>query len=110
MSAYIRQLMRSVQQQNERHEEERRVNLQAVKDRLTPLEDRLKRLLQDVPEELQREGLSLMTLQARLRARGRGHMRCHVGELGEALRKLGFQRERRWRSGGGFSAVWRKEG
>lgn len=76
---------------------------------MVPLQDRLRRLLQQIPEEVQCEGLSLMALQAQLRARGRGHMRCHVGELGEALRALGFKRERRWRSGAGFSAVWRKE-
>ena len=30
-------------------------------------------------------------------SRRRGHSRCHVGELGDALRQLGFVRSRRWR-------------
>jgi hypothetical protein len=37
-------------------------------------------------------------------ARWRGH--CHPGELGAALRKLGFKRERRWRDASGFQALW----
>jgi len=48
-----------------------------------------------------------MTLQAQLRARGRGHSRCHVGELGDAPRRLGFRRGRRWRGDGkAFQALW----
>jgi hypothetical protein len=45
-----------------------------------------------IPIEVQREGLSLASLQASLRGRWRGN--CHPGELGTALRKLGFKRER----------------
>jgi hypothetical protein len=32
-----------------------------------------------------------------------------TGELGTALRKLGFKRERRWHGGSGFQALWRKQ-
>jgi hypothetical protein len=109
MSVYVQQLMRMAEQEQARRDEERRARQEAEKERLAPLQERLRRLLQQIPDEAQREGLSLMALQAQLRARGRGHMRCHVGELGEALRKLGFRRERRWRSDARFSAVWRKE-
>jgi hypothetical protein len=42
-----------------------------------------------IPIEIQREGLSLASLQASLRGRSRGL--CHPGELGTALRKLGFR-------------------
>jgi hypothetical protein len=109
MSAYVQQLMRMAEQEQARREEEKQASRRTAEERMSPLIDRLKRLLQQIPEEVQREGLSLMVLQAQLRARGRGHIRCHVGELGEALRKLGFRRERRWRSDARFSAVWRKE-
>lgn len=109
MSAYVQQLMRMAEQEQARRKEERQTKQEAEKEPLAPLQDRLKRLLRQIPDEVQREGLSLMALQAQLRARGRGHTRCHVGELGEALRKLGFKRERRWRSGVGFSAVWCKD-
>jgi hypothetical protein len=77
----------------------------AARERLTPLDDRLARLLATIPVEVQREGLSLASLQIRLR--GRGHDRCHIGELGGALRRAGFQRRRNWRkSADGFRALW----
>jgi hypothetical protein len=79
-------------------------NLQAARERLTPLEDRLARLLATIPIEIQREGLSLSSLQTSLRGRWRGN--CHPGELGSALRRLGFKRERRWYDEGGFRALW----
>jgi len=84
-----------------------RANLQAARERLTPLEDRLARLLATIPLQVQREGLSLPSLQALLRGRGRGH--AHPGELGAALRKLGFERRRQWGGAGGFPALWRKQ-
>ncbi len=91
--------------------EQARLNAQAARERLVPLAERLRRLLASVPPEVQAAGLSIMDLQVQLRARGRGHSRCHIGELGNAMRKLGFTRERRWGHGGGaagFQAVWRK--
>ena len=80
----------------------------AAREKLVPLDERLARLLATIPAEVQREGLPIEALQAQLRARGRGHSRCHVGELGEALRRLGFYRERRW-SGNSFRALWYPE-
>ena len=74
--------------------------------RLTPLEDRLTRLLATIPLDAQREGLSLAALQASLRGRRRGN--CHPGELGAALRRLGFERRRDWSGVDGFRAVRRK--
>ena len=62
--------------------------------RLTPLDARLTRLLTTIPIDVQREGLSLASLQASLRGRSRGN--CHPGELGAAMRRLGFQRRRDW--------------
>lgn len=49
------------------------------------LEERLARLFTTIPLDVQREGLSLASLQASLHARGRGNSRRHVGELGDAL-------------------------
>jgi hypothetical protein len=56
--------------------------------------------------EVQREGLSLASLEPLLLGRRHGH--CHCGELGEALRLLGFVRRRNWRGADGFPAVWSK--
>jgi hypothetical protein len=105
VSAYIAQLNAAVAVEAQaRREEKERAEAQAARERLTPLEDRLARLLTTIPIEVQREGLSLASLQASLRGRWRGNV--HPGELGTALRKLGFSRERRWRGGAGFSALW----
>jgi hypothetical protein len=87
-----------------RREERARTEAEAVRVRLTPLEDRLTRLLATVPIDVQREGLSLAALQTSLRGRRRGN--CHPGELGAALRRCGFQRRRNWRGEGGFRSLW----
>jgi hypothetical protein len=91
-----------------RRDEKARAEVEAVRVRLTPLEDRLTRLLATVPIDVQREGLSLVALQTSLRGRRRG--KCHPGELGAALRRLGFERRRNWRGADGFRAVWCKSG
>lgn len=89
-----------------RREERARAEAKAARERLTPLDERLARLLATIPVEVQREGLSLAALQASLRGRSRGN--CHPGELGAALRRLGFERRRDWSGSDGFRAVWRK--
>jgi hypothetical protein len=88
--------------------EQSRAVTKAARERLTHLGTRVARLLEDIPQDLQREGLSLPALQAALRGRQGG--KAHAGEVAAELRRLGFQRERRWRGGadGGFRAVWRK--
>lgn len=108
MSAYIASLNAAVERDRAQRAEKQLAATKAARERLTPLEERLARLLATIPIELQREGLSLSSLQASLRGRWRGN--CHPGELGTALRKLGFKRERRWHDGSGFQAVWRKQG
>lgn len=87
--------------------EQSRAVTKAARERLTPLKSRVARLLEDIPLELQLEGLSLQTLQAALRGRQGGN--AHAGEIGQALRRLGFVRKRRWRGDDqGFRAVWRR--
>ena len=96
---------RRAKRQAER-DEKARGEAEAARERLTPLDERLARLLASIPREVQAE-VSLTALQGQLRARGRGHSRCHAGELGEALRRAGFVRERRWRGDAeGFRALW----
>jgi hypothetical protein len=108
LSYYIQQLNAAIAaKQKERarqREESERAATVAARERLTPLEDRLGRLLAAIPIEIQIEGLSLASLQTSLHGRRRGN--CHPGELGNALRKLGFKVERRWRGDGGFKAMW----
>jgi hypothetical protein len=104
MIAYIKQLNAAVERDRAQREEKERATIKAARERLTPLEERLSRLLATIPGEIQREGLSLSSLQASLRGRWRGN--CHPGELGAALRRLSFKRERRWHDGTGFCALW----
>jgi hypothetical protein len=74
-------------------------------ERLTPLEDRLSKLLASIPPEVKNQGLSLTALRSMLAGKWRG--KCHPGELGVALRKLGFQRKRNWsKSANSFEAKW----
>lgn len=74
-------------------------------ERLTPLEDRLKKLLSEMPEEVIARGLSLDSLRRLLAGKWRGN--CHPGELGTALRRLGYVRRRDWSDAeGGFRAKW----
>jgi hypothetical protein len=105
---YIKQLHNELEFRSQKDREEKeRAAAQTARERLTPLEDRLARLLATIPVEVQREGLSLASLQASLRGRWRGNV--HPGELGSALRKLGFTRQRQWADDAGFRAVWRKQ-
>jgi hypothetical protein len=77
--------------------------------RRTTLDDRLKDLLGTIPPEIQDEGLSIVEVQTMLRPRGSERSCCTAGQLGDALRRLGFVRERRWHDGrSSFRALWRK--
>ncbi len=111
MNAYIAELNRGVEAERIRREAAQRAQAEAAasvsRAKLAPLDVRVARLIAAVPPEVQRDGLSLQDLQVQLRGRGRGHSGCHVGELGEAMRRLGFRRKRRWDGGpAGYRALW----
>ena len=111
MSAYIAGLRaaaeRASAEAQQIRDQQHRAEIDAARLRLTPLEDRLARLLATIPIGLQREGLALESLQVQLRGRKGGV--AHCGEIGAALRQLGFERRRSWRGSEGFRAVWRKK-
>ena len=72
---------------------------------LAPLHTRLQKLLETLPSSEQRQGLSLLDLQVRLRGRKGGLP--HIGELGAAICRLGWQRRRRWSDhDAAFAAKW----
>lgn len=104
MSAYVTELQSLVEAEQTKQDKANEAENQAARERLTPLETRLEKLLDTIPAAVQREGLSLNTLQISLKGRWRGT--CHPGELGTALRNLGYRRERKWSDGDGFRALW----
>jgi len=72
---------------------------------LGSLDERLRRVLGHIPQNTQMEGLSIMNLQACLRGRKGGLP--HIGELGAAMRRLGWQRRRAWSDETtSFSSKW----
>lgn len=104
MSAYVKHLKELVAlEAGVREAQQAAVKNDSRRD-LSPLDDRLQRLLATIPTERQVEGLSLTTLQTALRGRWRGN--CHPGDLGRALRRLGYTRRREWSGGEGFRALW----
>ncbi len=106
MSAWIKTLNAELEVESQARLDARDREIAEARDRLCPLEQRLARLLATIPPEVQCEGLSLPVLQASLKGRWRGN--CHPGELGRALRKLGFERRRRWQKDNASSATWHK--
>ena len=86
---------------------EKKKALEAAKwqERLTPLEERLAKLLSTIPPEIKKQGMSLHAIRDLLAGKWRG--KCHPGELGTALRKLGYERRRNWSDGNqSFRALW----
>ena len=72
---------------------------------LLPLHMRLQRLPDTIPSSAQHKGLSLLDLQSCLRGRKGGLP--HIGELGAAMRRLGWQRQRAWSNEkSAFSSKW----
>jgi hypothetical protein len=75
------------------------------RERLTPLEQRVRKLVADIPPEVAAEGISMASLQDQLKGRWRG--KAPAGLIGTCLRKLGWRRARYWRGDDiGFRATW----
>ncbi len=74
-------------------------------DLQTHLVDRLERLLNSLPDN--EISIPRPLEWFRIRLRGRGGKGAHPGELGAALRKLGWTRKRSWRQASeGFQSLW----
>ena len=109
MKGYLAELNAHVAEHRAQDDAVKQAQAAAERDRRTSLDDRLKHLLGTIPPEVQDEGLSIIAVQTMLRPRGSEHSCCTAGQLGDALRRLGFVRERRWRDGrSSFRALWRK--
>jgi hypothetical protein len=110
MSAYIRDLQRMVAEKEAARKaaraEEARAAADAARERLSPLDERLARLLATIPVDTLRTGVPLISLQRALK--GRQGRNCSSSELADCLRRAGLARFRNWSKGkDGFRAVWR---
>src|SRR5262245_24307117 len=109
LKGYLNELNAHVAEQHVAEQARQDVKAAAERDRRTLLDDRLKHLLSTIPPEVQDEGLSIVAVQTMLRPHGSERSICTAGQLGDALRRLGFVRERRWHDGrSSFRALWRK--
>lgn len=79
--------------------------LSVFRETATPLEARLKKLIATIPSEEINVPRPLEWFRTRLMGvEGRG---AHAGRLGEALRKLNYERKRTWSdSEDGFRSLW----
>ena len=108
-SAYVKILMESVEIERAKHEAQReeqaRAEAKATRERLVPLDVRLKRLINSLAPEVKADGISLETLRKMLRGtKGRG---ARSGAVGDELRRMGWKRARSWKkSENGFRALW----
>ena len=77
----------------------------SVDESHTALIDRVRRVLNSLPEEIKANGVQLEYMRERLRgAKGR---KAHAGSVGDCLRALGWRRVREWKKGhAGFRARW----
>ena len=111
MKTYVQQLMERSEETRRRHElrieAEAKAKLAAsiaqVK-RTKPLTDQINELMATIPAALRYRPWTMAELVNRLS--GRYNDRPHAQHVGEALRKLGWRRERRWSDGFDGQRVW----
>lgn len=109
LTAYIHDLVaasaESAAHEKDKIERRRQEEAEALAQRATPLTDRLKRVIQAMPEAERTKPRPLEYFAERLR--GRQRMSPHRGELAAALRALGWTRRRSWQEAEeGFRAYW----
>lgn len=111
LEAYKNQLLAHMEETRRRHElkveAEAKAKLAAsiaqVK-RTKPLTDQINELMATIPHALRNRPWTMAELVTRLS--GRYNDRPHAQHVGEALRKLGWRRERRWSDGFDGQRVW----
>ena len=87
MANYLEQVKAALAVDQQRKAAARSEEVKQWEQRLTPLVERLSRLLAQIPAELRAQGLSLPELRKMLHGRRRGNV--HPGELGAAPARLG---------------------
>ncbi len=94
---YIRQLRAQAESQNNLHISRRNRRAQ-------PLDQQIVDLMSALPPQLRNRPWSMAELIQRLSGKYRD--RPHAQKVGEALRRLGWRRERRWEKGFDGARIW----
>jgi len=80
-------------------------SLEEFRETFTPLVDRVKKLTATIPEAERYTPKNIEWFRTRLK--GRKGKSAHAGELGDALRELGYVRKRSWSDKEtGYRAKW----
>lgn len=107
LRGYRRQLRDRVEEQERAHEARLAAREQTRRDalgNLKPLTEQIVELMLSLPPAQRSRPWSIVDLQGRLR--GRYKERPRLGDIGEALRALGWTRQRDWRNQGGGRRIW----
>ena len=81
--------------------------------RFVPMDERLAKLLAELPTDERNAPRPISFFRQALKSKypSRGEGRASVAEIGPALRRLGWRRERLWRNPeSGFNTVWHPPG
>jgi tRNA A58 N-methylase Trm61 len=107
VAEYIAQLNCEVLPETQNIDNE--VPMNSSQETLTPLTERIQKLIATLPECERNTPKTMEFFQTRLR--GRKGKTAHVGEIANALRYLKFSRKRAWsKAAGGFRAYWHPNG
>ena len=78
---------------------------QSFRERMTPLPIRVRKFAATIPAAVQLQGVPMAVFVDNLAGKYRGH--ANPGDIGRALRSMGWIRIRKWRSEhDGFTALW----
>lgn len=78
----------------------------AYNERMQPLSTRLVRFLANMPPQVQRDGVTMITFTANMAGKHGGH--ANAPDVGAELRLMGWVRQRVWLgASASYGAVWR---
>lgn len=105
MQTWIEEVRASIAERAASNQAEEQ-RLEVFKHRTTPVIERLRRLIDSMPESERDLPRSLEFYRGTLKAKHSGK-HAHPGKTGSALRALGYIRKRNWSDAeNGFRAIW----
>lgn len=104
MTSFIESLHRRAEEQRKLYEEAEAAKSRVYSRPVRPLTQQITELMAGLPPAMRERPWSMAELVSRLEGRYRD--RPHAQHVGEALRKLGWRRERNWRKGYEGVRLW----